>query len=135
MTERMDFDQYRIFVDAVTSKPSTTFGEFIVRLHELYANGCEVQRLLTGAVGMTAESGEFMEIVKKLIFQGKPWNEENKYHLKRELGDILFYVNNACIALGTTIDEVAKMNVEKLEARYPNGFEIAKSEVRKQGDI
>ena len=93
-------------------------------------------RLLTAAVGMSAEAGEFTEVVKKIIFQGKPVNEENLFHLKRELGDIMWYVSQACMGLDTTIDEIIEMNVEKLKARYPGGeFDVHYSENRKEDDL
>ena len=93
------------------------------------------ERLFTAAVGMSAEAGEFTEVVKKILFQGKPLNEENIFHMKRELGDICWYLAVAASALGTTLDEIVVMNVEKLSARYPQGFEIVKSEVRVEGDV
>jgi NTP pyrophosphatase (non-canonical NTP hydrolase) len=84
---------------------------------------------------MQAESGEFSEVIKKIIFQGKPYNEDERYHLKRELGDVLWYWVQGCTALGYTPQEVMEENIKKLEARYPNGFEVAKSENRQAGDI
>ena len=95
-----------------------------------------VPRLLTAALGLTAESGEFTEVVKKIILQGKPYNEENIFHMKRELGDICWYLAQACMALDTTFDEIIEMNVDKLKARYPGGeFDVHKSENRKEGDL
>ena len=132
----VDFEKYTEFVDAVTSNESKGSDAFTVRLRELYAEGLPVERLLTAAVGMSAESGEFTEIVKKMIFQGKPVNEENLFHLKRELGDIMWYVAQACMALDTTFDEIVEMNVEKLKARYPGDeFDVHYSENRKKGDL
>ena len=84
---------------------------------------------------MQAESGEFSEVIKKIIFQGKPYNEDERYHLKRELGDVLWYWIQGCTALGYTPQEVMEENIRKLESRYPNGFEVARSEVRANGDI
>ena len=96
----------------------------------------DVPRLLTAALGLTAESGEFTEVVKKIILQGKPYNEENVFHMKRELGDICWYLAQACMALDTTFDEIIEMNVDKLKARYPGGeFDVHKSENRKEGDL
>ena len=98
--------------------------------------GADANRLLTAAVGICAEGGEFTEIVKKMVFQGKPWNEDNKYHMKRELGDIMWYMAQACIALDVTFEELVEMNVEKLEARYPGGsFDVHYSENRVEGDL
>ena len=132
----VDFEKYTEFVDAVTSNESKSSDAFTVRLRELYSEGLPVERLLTAAVGMSAESGEFTEIVKKMIFQGKPVNEENLFHLKRELGDVMWYVAQACMALDTSFDEIVEMNVEKLKKRYPGGeFNVHKSENRAKGDL
>ena len=132
----VDFEKYTGFVDAVTSNESKGSDAFTVRLRELYSEGLPVERLLTAAVGMSAESGEFTEIVKKMIFQGKPVNEENLFHLKRELGDVMWYVAQACMALDSSFDEIVEMNVEKLKKRYPGGeFDVHKSENRAKGDL
>ena len=132
----VDFEKYTEFVDAVTSSESKSSESFSVRLRELYSEGLPVERLLTAAVGMSAESGEFTEVVKKMIFQGKPVNEENLFHLKRELGDVMWYVAQACMALDTSFDEIVEMNVEKLKKRYPGGeFDVHKSENRAKGDL
>ena len=136
MTKQVDTKKYTEFVDAVTSSESKSSESFSVRLRELYAEGLPVERLLTAAVGMSAESGEFTEVVKKMIFQGKPVNEENLFHLKRELGDIMWYVAQACMALDTDFNEIIEMNVEKLKSRYPGGeFDVHYSENRKDGDV
>ena len=136
MSKNVDFEKYTEFVDAVTSISSKDSEAFSVRLRDLYAKGLPVERLLTAAVGMSAESGEFTEVVKKMIFQGKPVNEENLFHLKRELGDVMWYVAQACMALDTSFDEIVEMNVEKLKARYPGGeFDVYKSENRAKGDL
>ena len=136
MSKNVDFKKYTEFVDAVTSNESKSSESFSVRLRDLYSEGLPVERLLTAAVGMSAESGEFIEVVKKMIFQGKPVNEENLFHLKRELGDVMWYVAQACMALDTTFDEIVEMNVDKLKARYPGGeFDVHKSENRKKGDL
>ena len=132
----VDFKKYTEFVDAVTSNESKNSESFSVRLRDLYSEGLPVERLLTAAVGMSAESGEFIEVVKKMIFQGKPVNEENLFHLKRELGDIMWYVAQACMALDTDFDEIIEMNVDKLKKRYPGGeFDVHYSENRKEGDV
>ena len=97
---------------------------------------CNVPQLLTAALGLTAESGEFTEVVKKIILQGKPYNEDNVFHMKRELGDICWYIAQACMALDTSFDEIIEMNVDKLKKRYPGGeFDVSKSEHRAEGDI
>jgi NTP pyrophosphatase (non-canonical NTP hydrolase) len=98
--------------------------------------GVKMATLLTGAVGISAEGGEFMEIVKKCIFQGKPMSEETQFHAKRELGDIMWYWINSCRALGIDPNEVIAENVRKLEARYPGGsFDPYYSENRQKGDL
>ena len=114
-------EAYLEFVNAVTSQPSQDNEAFVYRIQELQGEGFPSERLLTAAVGMSAEAGEFTEIVKKIVFQGKPVNEENLFHMKRELGDIMWYVAQACMGLNTSIDEIIEMNVEKLEKRYPGG--------------
>ena len=132
----VDTQKYVEFVDAVTSQASKDHEAFIYRLQELEGQGFHSERLLTAAVGMCAESGEFTEVVKKTLFQGKPVTEENMFHLKRELGDIMWYVAQACMGLGTSLDEIMEMNVDKLKARYPGGeFDVHYSENRKEGDL
>ena len=114
------FDKYTQFVNSVTSTASQDADAFIYRLQEL-GGDVAIQRLLTAAVGISAEGGEFMEIVKKMIFQGKPASEDNLEHLKIELGDVLWYVAQACMALNISFEEVADMNIDKLSKRYPEG--------------
>ena len=136
MTKRVNTDAYLEFVNAVTSTPSKDHEAFIYRLQELEGQDFHAERLLTAAVGACAEAGEFTEIVKKIVFQGKPVNEENMFHLKRELGDIMWYVAQACMGLNISLDEVIEMNVEKLQSRYPGGsFDVHYSENRKEGDV
>jgi NTP pyrophosphatase (non-canonical NTP hydrolase) len=102
---------------------------------ELDEKGANIERLLTAGVGINAEGGEFLEIVKKMIFQGKPYNEDNREHLIIELGDIMWYVAQACMALNTTIDDVVSGNVQKLLKRYPEGaFDAYFSENRAADD-
>ena len=132
----INLNKYVEFVDTTTSKPSKQYSDFQDRLQELEIQGFPTERLLTAAVGMSAEAGEFTEIVKKIIFQGKPVNQENLFHLKRELGDIMWYVSQACIGLDISLEEVIQMNFEKLSARYPEGaFTIERSENRVEGDL
>lgn len=132
----IDFDKYVQFVGAVTSPASRNTTEFVDRILELKDQGADIQRLLTAACGITAEGGEFTEIVKKIAFQGKPYNEDNVYHMKRELGDIMWYIAQACIALDMSFEEIAQMNFDKLNARYPEGtFSIERSENRVTNDI
>ena len=129
-------NDYAKFVDSTTSDQSKSFLAFIGSTSELEAqDNINVPRVLTAAIGMLAESGEFTEILKKMVFQGKEFNEDNRFHMKRELGDILWYWIQGCIALGYTPDEVMDENIKKLEARYPNGFETARSEVRAENDL
>ena len=133
----VDTNKYLDFVTGVTSLPSTDLAALLQRITELDVEGdCDVPRLLTAALGLTAESGEFTEIVKKIILHGKPYNNENVYHMKRELGDICWYIAQACMALDTTFDEVIEMNVDKLKARYPGWeFDVLHSENRVEGDL
>ena len=133
----VDTEKYLDFVAGVTSQPSSDLPTLLSRITELdVSDDADVPRLLTAALGLTAEAGEFTEVVKKIILQGKPYTEENVFHMKRELGDICWYLAQACMALDTTIDEVIEMNVDKLKARYPGGeFDVHQSENRKQGDL
>ena len=133
----VDTNKYLDFVTEVTSLPSTDLAALLSRITELdIENDADVPRLLTAALGLTAESGEFTEVVKKIILQGKPYNEENIFHMKRELGDICWYLAQACMALDTTFDEIIEMNVDKLKARYPGGeFDVHHSENRAEGDL
>ena len=144
MTKRVNTDAYMEFVNAVTSEASKNYDEFNSRCFEIQSDGdlrlsgdgLPVHRLLTAALGICAEGGEFTEVVKKIVFQGKLVNEDNIFHMKRELGDIMWYVAQACMSLDTTIDEIIEMNVEKLRSRYPLGeFDVHHSENRKEGDI
>ena len=131
----IDFKRYEEFVDAVTSDASKDFVSLADRLGELDREGANIERLTTAGVGLAAESGEFLEIVKKLVFQGKPWNADNREHLIIELGDVMWYVAQACMALDVPFDDVIRGNVRKLEKRYPGGsFSVEKSEVRAKGD-
>ncbi len=124
------------FVDQVTSPASKDFNALISRYGELKGAGCDISRLDTAASGICAEGGEFMEIVKKLKFQGKPYDAKNKEHLQKELGDIMWYVAQAALALNIRLDEVIYINTLKLAARYPNQmFEVGYSENRAPGDI
>ena len=139
MTEEQTqlFNDYGKFVISTTSNESLHTQYLIGRLYDLKNNHPETEfsQLLTASIGMQAESGEFSEVIKKIIFQGKPFNKHERYHLKRELGDVLWYWVQGCTALGYTPQQVMKENIKKLESRYPNGFEAIRSEVRLQGDI
>ena len=133
----VDTVKYLDFVSEVTSPASKDVAQLFRRMTALEVEqDADVPRLLTAALGLTAESGEFTEVIKKIILQGKPYNEENVFHMKRELGDICWYLAQACMALDTTFDEVIEMNVDKLKARYPGGeFDVHNSENRKEGDL
>ena len=132
----IDFDKYSLFVDAVTSDSSKDFVYLADRLVELDRKGANIERLTTAGVGLAAESGEFLEIVKKMVFQGKPWDEHNRKHLIIEFGDVMWYVAQACMALDISFDEVIEGNIKKLEKRYPGGkFDINYSEVRAEDDL
>ena len=136
MKGNVDLHKYLLFVDGVTSDSSKDFKFFIESLHNLDREGANINRLATAAVGISAEGGEFMEIVKKMVFQGKPWNDDNREHLIIELGDVLWYVAQACMALEVSFDDVVERNVEKLKARYPGGeFDVHYSENRREGDL
>jgi NTP pyrophosphatase (non-canonical NTP hydrolase) len=136
MTKRIDFNKYQQFVDAVTSDASRDFLALTERLVELDEKGANIERLMTGGVGMCAESGEFLEIIKKMVYQGKEWTPDVKNHLLRELGDIMWYVAQAIIALDTSMEEVIQINIDKLSARYPGGvFDAYYSENREEGDL
>lgn len=132
----IDLNKYKDFVEAVTSDASNNIEVFITRVRELDSLGVNVPLLMTGGIGLASEGGEFNEIVKKMLFQGKPYNEENRFHMKRELGDIGWYWINSCRALGYDPNDVIAENVSKLESRYPGGhFDAFYSENRKEGDL
>ena len=133
----IDTNKYIEFVRQTTSPASSDYAQLLARMTELEAtHDADVPRLLTAAFGMSAEAGEFTEVVKKIFLQGKPYNEENVFHMKRELGDLCWYLAQACMALDTNFEEVLQMNYEKLSARYPEGtFSVYKSENRVEGDL
>ena len=148
--KNVDLNKYQEFVQAVTSKESNDLTAFMNRLDRLDANyesygadgeymhgpNINVPLLMTGSIGLTAEAGELIEIVKKMLFQGKPLTQENLFHMKRELGDIMWYWINTCRALDFDPNEVIAENVRKLEARYPGGkFDVYQSENRKANDL
>lgn len=137
MKKIIDTTKYIDFVRETTSPASRDFAQLLSRMTELELNDdADLSRLLTAALGISSEAGEFTEVVKKIIFQGKPYNEDNIFHLKRELGDIFWYIAQACMALDTNFEEILEMNYEKLSARYPEGtFSIHKSENRDVDDV
>lgn len=136
MEKKIDLNKYSEFVNGVTSQPSKNHTALIARLNELDALGADMPRLLTAGIGLASEGGEFDEIVKKIVFQGKEYNEDNIFHMKRELGDIIWYWTQACMALNLDPNDVIAENVTKLEARYPGGhFDAWYSENRKENDL
>ena len=135
MTKQVDLNAYKEFVAEVTSDASNDLETLITRLRELN-EVVNISLLMTGGTGLASEGGEFNEIIKKCLFQGKPMNEETVFHMKRELGDIAWYFVNACRAIGEDPNDVIAENVRKLEARYPGGaFDVYYSENRKEGDL
>lgn len=144
MSNKIDLNKYAEFVLTVCSDQSKDLTAFMNRLDELDGNYIDgkhgpdinVPLLITSGIGLASEGGEFNEIVKKMLFQGKPLNEENLFHMKRELGDIAWYWVNACNALGLDPNDVLAENVNKLQARYPGGsFDAHYSENRQEGDL
>ena len=133
----VDTEKYVDFVREVTSNESVHYAALLTRMNNLeLEDDCNIPPLITAAFGLTAEAGEFTEVVKKIILQGKPYNEDNIFHMKRELGDICWYLAQACMALDTSFDEIMEMNVDKLKARYPGGeFDVHKSENSAEGDL
>ena len=131
----VDLNRYQNFVEQVTSSESNNLLMLHSRLTELNKK-VNISLLLTGSIGLASEGGEFSEIVKKCVFQGKPMDDDTIFHAKRELGDIMWYWINSCRALGLDPNEVIAENVKKLEARYPGGeFDVYHSENRKEGDL
>ena len=130
------FSTYSDFVTKVTSDPSLDMDALYKSLEDIESKSeIKIPRLLTAALGLGSETGEFVEIVKKMLLQGKPASEDNIFHMKRELGDIMWYWTTACAALELDPYEVISENQKKLEARYGEKFEVQRSEVRKEGDL
>ena len=127
-------DDYAKFVDHTTSVESKDYVALLDRMWIL-EDSANLPRLLTAVIGMQSETGEFAEIVKKCVFQGKELDNSTKFHLKRELGDIIWYWSQGVMSLGYTPSEIIEENINKLEKRYPNGFETIRSENRAEGDI
>lgn len=142
MDKKIDLNKYKEFVAGVTSTQSNDVDAFVDSIRNLERQSAihglqlNMPLLMTASIGLASEGGEFSEIVKKMAFQGKPYTEDNRYHMKRELGDIIWYWINACRALGYDPNDVIAENVSKLEARYPGGhFDPFYSENRKVGDL
>jgi NTP pyrophosphatase (non-canonical NTP hydrolase) len=136
--EKIDLNKYSEFVEEVTSEESNQLSPMARRLSILEGTDGKINMslLLTGGIGLSSETGEFNEIIKKCIFQGKPLNDETVFHCKRELGDIIWYWINSCRALGLDPNEVIEENVNKLKSRYPGGeFDVHYSENRQKNDL
>ena len=134
MTKNIDLNRYKDFVEQVTSNASNNTSDMVARLNEL--DNINPALLLTAAIGLAAEGGEFAELPKKIVFQGKPCDEDTIFHMKRELGDIMWYWVNACRALNLDPNDVILENINKLKNRYPGGeFDAFYSENRKEGDL
>ena len=135
--KQVDLNKYKEFVKEVTSNESnysSFMNEHITKLEK--ESKVKIALLMTGAIGIASEGGEFAEIVKKCVFQGKPLDDETIFHAKRELGDIMWYWINSCRALGLDPNDVVQENVNKLQKRYPGGeFDVYYSENRKEGDL
>jgi NTP pyrophosphatase (non-canonical NTP hydrolase) len=134
----IDLNKYSEFVESVTSEQTKVFSKFMQHATDMQAQNPQVNipMLLNSGIGLSSEGGEFNEIIKKIMFQGKPLNDENIFHMKRELGDVIWYWTNACRSLGLDPNEVIAENVAKLQARYPGGsFDAHYSENRQQGDL
>ena len=134
--DKVDLNKYTEFVGGVTSQQSNETEALCNQLQSLEQSGVNMALLLTGSIGIASEGGEFAEIVKKCVFQGKPLDADTKFHIKRELGDIMWYWTNSCRELGLDPNEVIEENVNKLKSRYPGGeFDVHYSENRKEGDL
>ena len=130
------FSTYSDFVTKVTSEPSLDLEALKKSFDDIEdSSSIKIPRLLTAALGLGSETGEFVEIVKKMVLQGKPASEDNIFHMKRELGDIMWYWTTACAALNLDPYEVINENQKKLEDRYGEKFEVQRSEIRKDGDL
>ena len=128
-------DDYVNFVDSVTSDNSKRSDAFFDALDSIEEKGIAPERILTASIGMASEAGEFSDIIKKIVFQGKEVNEETIRHLKLEIGDVMWYIAQACMGLNVSLEEVIRMNIEKLEKRYPGGFDKIKSNNKDSKDL
>ena len=136
MTQVIDTNKYIEFVRQTTSPASSDFNKLIERMKELDGEGVKLTHLLTFALGASAEMGEAVEIIKKCLLQGKTFNDDAKVHLTKEMGDVLYYIGQFCIAMGISFEDIMQINYEKLSARYPEGiFSVHRSENRVDGDI
>jgi NTP pyrophosphatase (non-canonical NTP hydrolase) len=136
MTQVIDTNKYIEFVRQTTSPASSDFNKLIERMKQLDGEGVKLTHLLTFALGASAEMGEAVEIIKKCLLQGKPFTDDAKVHLTKELGDVLYYIGQFCIAMNISFEEIMQINYEKLSARYPEGtFSVYRSENRVEGDL
>jgi NTP pyrophosphatase (non-canonical NTP hydrolase) len=138
MTKQIDFNKYTEFVQTVSSEPTNNVDAMINRITELANNypGLNISLMMNSAIGLGSEGGEVEEVIKKVIWQGKELNEETIFHIKRELGDVIWYWTNMCRAIGFKPEDIIAENVNKLESRYPGGkFDVHYSENRKEGDL
>ena len=136
MTAQIDSHKYIEFVRQTTSKPSSDFSQLIARMNELNDEGVKLTHLLTFALGASAEMGEAVEVIKKCLLQGKPFNNDAKVHLLKECSDCFWYFAQLCIAMNVSFEDIMQLNYEKLSARYPEGtFSVHRSENRVDGDI
>lgn len=137
MSEKIiDSKKYVEFVKQTTSPASSNINVLIDRIKELDSEGVKLTHLLTFSLGASAEMGEAIEIIKKCLLQGKPFNEDAKIHLTKEMGDVLYYIGQFCIAMNISFEDIMQINYEKLSARYPEGvFSVYRSENRVPGDI
>ena len=127
--------EHRMFVDDVTSEATRDCDVFLDRIEELQDGDMvwsQPQRLLTGAIGICSEGGELLDLVKKLIFQGKEPTDELRNKIKNELGDVMWYVQQVLITMEWDLEEVLAENTKKLSGRYPEGFDVDKSENRSE---
>lgn len=133
----IDLAKYQEFVSAVTSDTSVDLSQFTQRLQQLHnQDEINLPLLITAAIGLAAECGEFCEIPKKILFQGRALDQDSRHHMMRELGDVIWYWVNACRALNIDPNDVIRENIAKLRARYPDGtFSAEHSENRQAGDI
>ena len=125
--------EHRMFVDDVTSDATFDCDVFLERIKELQdgdADWVNPQRLLTGAIGICSEGVELLDLVKKIIFQGKEPSDELRTKIKNELGDVMWYVQQVLITMEWDLEEVLAENTKKLSGRYPEGFDVEKSENR-----
>lgn len=92
----------------------------------------DVSRLVNGVMGLNGEAGECIDIVKKSLFQGHEFDCE---HLAKELGDVAWYLAVTADVIGYELETIFQMNIDKLKARYPEGFDSEHSTNREEGDI